>query len=299
MKIQKVTDNIVVMYAPKELELKSNTAPTTTPIVCIALPDELVFVDTGIYIDILRDFRKKMEEKFSRKTSHLLLTHTDWDHIFAMEVFEDVTIVTSEKSFESLKYNLEEDYLSKEGRKEWAKNRYSDNKSMQDLILKAKIFLPNKSIKDELFIGPKNHELLFKVIGGHTSGSSIIHSLAEKTLCAGDNLIECYPQLQHEFSNPIPIYDQLEKFDAIYYIPGHGKVVSKDYVQKVKNYFIDLENFLKESISRNLSLSKILKHNQLPAYFAQESPGWQSSCRPRDNWLKFMIEDWYNELADR
>ncbi|NHK31096.1 MAG: MBL fold metallo-hydrolase [Asgard group archaeon] len=298
MRIQNITNNIVVMYAPKELELKSNTAPTTAPIVCIALPEELVFVDTGIYVDILREFREKMEEKFSRKTSHLLLTHTDWDHIFAMEVFEDITIVASKKSIESLKYSLEEDYLSEEGRKKWVKNRYPNNEAMRNLILNSKIFLPNKSVKDELFIGPKNNALLYKVIGGHTPGSSIIYSLTEKTLCAGDNLLECYPQLQHEFNNPIPIFEQLEKFDANHYIPGHGKIVSKDYVQKLKKYFIDLEQFLKDSISKKYSITKVLKHPKLPIYTAQDSHNWQPSCRPGDNWLKLMIEDWYEEISE-
>jgi glyoxylase-like metal-dependent hydrolase (beta-lactamase superfamily II) len=167
---------------------------------------------------------------------------------------------------------------------------------MRDLIINAKLFLPNKSVKYELIIGPKNHELLFKVIGGHTPGSSIIYSEAEKTLCAGDNLLECYPQLQHEFNNPIPIFNVLEKFDAEHYIPGHGKVVTKDYVQKIKKYFMDLEKFLKDSISKKYSIDKVLKHPQLPAYFAQDSIGWKPSCRPKDNWLDYMVMDWYDEL---
>ncbi|NHJ46630.1 MAG: MBL fold metallo-hydrolase [Asgard group archaeon] len=296
MRIQEITENIVIMYAPKEREIEANTAPTTAIITCIALPEELIFIDAGIYVDLAREFRLKMESKFDRKTTHLLLTHSDWDHIFGMEAFEDVTIVASEKSIMKLKHNLKEDYLSKDGRKEWAES-YREYKDLQDLIINAKIFLPNKFVKSELLIGPKSHEILFKVIGGHTEGSSIIYSSSEKVLCAGDNLLECYPQLQHEFTNPIPIIEEMERFEVDHYIPGHGKVVTKEYLQKVKQYFIDLELFLKKAISENCTLEDIFLDAKLPVYFAQDTPDWKPASRKGSNWLPYIIEGWFEELT--
>ena len=106
MRIENVTDNIVVMLAPKELEIEENSAPTTAIVTCIALPDELVFVDTGVFVDVVKEFRAKMEKKFNRKTTRLFLTHDDWDHIFAMEAFKDVTIVATKAAIEDLDYNL-------------------------------------------------------------------------------------------------------------------------------------------------------------------------------------------------
>jgi 3'-phosphoadenosine 5'-phosphosulfate sulfotransferase (PAPS reductase)/FAD synthetase len=40
---------------------------------CIALDDELIFVDTGLNTTNAANFRKAMEEKFNRKTSTLML----------------------------------------------------------------------------------------------------------------------------------------------------------------------------------------------------------------------------------
>ncbi|MGC9781018.1 MAG: MBL fold metallo-hydrolase [Candidatus Heimdallarchaeota archaeon] len=296
MRIEIVTDNIVVMYAPKELELAINTAPTTAPVTCIALPERLIIVDTGIFVDVLANFRKEMEKKYNRKISHLLLTHLDWDHMFAMEVFEDVKTVASEHCIENMKYNLTEGYLAKENLVEFANNRYPKHKEMRDLVINAKLFLPTISVKDELRIGPEENSLLFKVVGGHTKGSSIIYSSSEKTICVGDNLLECYPPLQHEFNNPISIYKQLEELDIEDVIPGHGKVVSKDYIIKTRKYYEDLEVFLKKSFSEDLSINQIQEHPQLPKYFAQGSPGWKFSCRPTDNWLQYLIEDFYETL---
>jgi glyoxylase-like metal-dependent hydrolase (beta-lactamase superfamily II) len=297
MMIQDITENIVIMHASEGRKFETNTAPATAKVTCIALQEELVFIDTNIYVDLARDFRKKMETRFKRKTSHLLLTHTDWDHIFAMEAFEDVTIVCSESCYKDLKHNLEEGYLTDEGRKKWV-GVYKNHPEIQDLIIYAKIILPNKVVKSEELIGSSDDKVLFKTLGGHTKGSSVIYYDKDKVLCAGDNLMECYPQLQHEFNNPIPIFEVMEKFNAKHYIPGHGNVVSIDYIQKVKEYFITLEQFLKEAVIENYSKDKLMTHPKLPTYFAKDRPNWQPACRPDSNWLKNMIEDWYEEIKE-
>lgn len=298
MRLQNVTDNIVVMQAPKEYEIEENTAPTTANITCIALPDGLIFVDTGVYVGVLKEFRAKMEEKFNRKTTHLLLTHDDWDHIFAMEVFKDVTIVATEPAIEDLEYNLTKGYMNPEGRAKWAAG-YKNNESAQNLIKNAELFLPDTLVKDEMRIGPEGSELLFKLVGGHNDGSAIIYLESEKILIAGDNLLECYPPLQHEFDNPIALLKDLETYAIKYIIPGHGKVVDKSYLIEVRKYYEQLEIFLKDSIDKKISLDKVKKHPDLPKYFAQGSPDWSLGSRKNANWLDNLIDGFYKSLKKK
>ena len=96
-----ISDNVVVMY-PSKPRNPMNDAPQTVTTTCIALPDELVFVDCGIYPDLATKFRTDMEEKYQRKCSHLFLTHTHWDHIMAMEVYKDTNVVASESGIKDL-----------------------------------------------------------------------------------------------------------------------------------------------------------------------------------------------------
>ena len=56
MKHIQVTDNVVLYRIPQG----SN-------IICIALDNELVFIDTGLNTVVASNFRKEMEKKFGRK----------------------------------------------------------------------------------------------------------------------------------------------------------------------------------------------------------------------------------------
>ncbi|MHA1442612.1 MAG: MBL fold metallo-hydrolase [Candidatus Heimdallarchaeota archaeon] len=284
------------MLAPKELVVEENSAPTTAFVTCIALPDELIFVDTGVFVDVVKEFRVKMEKKFNRKTTHLLLTHDDWDHIFAMEAFKDVTIVATAAAIEDLEYNLTKGYLKAEGRDKWAAG-YKSNANIQKIIKTAKLFLPNKPVKDELRLGPKGSELLFKHVGGHNAGSAIIYLESEKILIAGDNLLECYPPLQRVFVNPINLLKELEKYDIEYIIPGHGKVVDKSYLIKVREYYEQMEAFLKDAKEKNLTIEEVLKHPDLPKYFAQGSSDWSLGSRKNANWLNNLIKGFYKWVS--
>jgi len=76
--IHEVTPNIITTAIyPHETNHILRSYETAT-MSCIALPDELYFVDSGAIIDNAVKFRADMEERFDRPTTHLLLTHDHW-----------------------------------------------------------------------------------------------------------------------------------------------------------------------------------------------------------------------------
>ena len=90
-----VTDDIVLMRVTGSQFNQGN-------ITCIELDNGLAFVDTGQSVDRTAQFRKKMEKRFNKKALFVLLTHTHWDHIFGMDAFNDVPLISSEKGVESI-----------------------------------------------------------------------------------------------------------------------------------------------------------------------------------------------------
>ncbi|MFX1477333.1 MAG: hypothetical protein ACFFCI_04305 [Promethearchaeota archaeon] len=87
-----ISDNVVVMY-PSKPRIPMNDTPQTVPTTCIALPNELIFIDCGVYPDLALNFREDMEKVYQKKCSHLFLTNSHWDHMMAMEVFEDTNLL--------------------------------------------------------------------------------------------------------------------------------------------------------------------------------------------------------------
>ncbi|NPE09023.1 MAG: MBL fold metallo-hydrolase, partial [Asgard group archaeon] len=284
-----VTKNIVAANATNRKKSKINNAAQTIVMSCLALPDKLVFVDCGVYLEVAEKFRKDMEKKFQRKTSHLILTHTHWDHILAMKVFKDVDIVVSKKGLASLKKALK-GYLSPKELLEYVEQYAAEDPVLANDIRNADLFLPNIGAKDEFRINSGEHEILFKVIGNHTAGSAFVYYPQEKTMCAGDNLLECYPQLLTSNWKTIDLLHSWEEMDIEHVIPGHGKPVTKEYITNIQSYYDKLIAFLKEQIKQNASLKNVLKHPELPDYFASNQPDWYFACRPEANWLAVSIE---------
>ena len=298
MQINKVTDNIIVASFLDRTRSKYNDAPQTINVTCIALPDELVFVDCGVYTKAIAKFREEMEERFQRKTSHLLLTHNHWDHIIAMAAFKDVDIVITKKGIPSLK-DAYKGYLSQKERVIRAEKYRTEDAEIAENIETADLFLPNITVKEELIIGSGENKIIFRIVGNHSTDSAIVHIPSEKTLCAGDNLLVCYPQLIFPSFKVVEMYKEWEKMDIDNFIPGHGQTVKKNYVKNVRLYYENLNAFLKEQIAKKMKLEDILVNPDLPQYFAIDTKDWSYACRPEANWLEDDIYNWYNFLSKK
>ncbi|MFX1477332.1 MAG: hypothetical protein ACFFCI_04300 [Promethearchaeota archaeon] len=161
---------------------------------------------------------------------------------------------------------------------------------------KVKLFLPNTGVKREWIIGSKGNKVTYRVIGGHSKASAYIYAPSEKIICLGDNLIECYAQLSGNPTETLYIYKHLESLGFRYAIPGHGKVVKKEFVMKVKSYFEKLFSALKSLIEQKVSRKEIINHPSIPEYFGKKRPDWTEGCFPNSNWIEMTIRSWYRYL---
>ena len=295
MQVQKITENVFIANFLDKKRSEINDAPQTITVTCIALPNQLIFVDCGVYTKAIMEFRKQMEEHFQRKTSHLLLTHIHWDHILAMKAFKDVDVVVAKKGISGLKRSYS-GYLNPTERKDRANIYRKEDPEVAKDIETAELFIPNITVKDELEIGEEDQKIVFKVIGNHTADSAVVLFPSEKIMCTGDNLITTYPQLIRSSFETVEMYKSWEDMDIESFIPGHGNPVKKDYVKSIRKYYESLIDFLKTKIKQKTSIRKILKDEDLPKYFAISSTDWSYACRPDDNWLENDIASWYRFL---
>ncbi len=287
-----VSENVVMML-PYEPLSKINNAPQTVTSICISLSESIVFIDCGVYHYITKKFRNDMENKFHKKTSHLILTHTHWDHVIAMSVFKDVDIIMAESAMPEIESLLRR----KKGKSsEECIKIFNVEESMAKIIANAEIFIPNIIVKDELWLGDNGKELLFKVIGGHSAGSAFIYFPHDKILCGGDNLIECYFQRPGNFDEALQLYHHWDSLDIEKAIPGHGMVVTKGYLSKIRRYYEDLASFLEIISSKNLSVKEVLNHPKLPKYFGKSQENWTEGCVPGAQWINDSIKSWYRTI---
>ncbi len=293
-----VTENVVAAaIAFTNKKRKQVLPPHKTGIcTCIALPDELVFVDCGLFPDFASQFRHDMEKRFNRPTSHLLFTHLHWDHFFALEAFEDVQIVASRDEVTRVRPQLRGRF-SKEKRQHNWKNWLSDDKEAAEAYINAKLFLPNIRVKDSLTIGPENDEIIYQVVGGHTRGSASVYAPKERTLCVGDNAFRYYYPLMFDLSEQVlETYRYWETLPVDHVIPGHGEIITRAYLAKLRLYFEGLIAVLQKLKENQTPISKIVNHPSLPHFFGKDEPTWEEGGEYHTKWEHNVIKMLYRRL---
>ncbi len=235
-----------------------------------------------------------MEDRFSRETSHLLLTHSHSDHTFALKVFEDVTIVASKKCTEKIKQYIRN--LEKPGYRLRLARHFRADRERSDAIGELQLVEPSLSVKNEQRIGPEEQELVFRVTGGHSPDSACIYSPSKRTLWTGDNLLTWYAQVVGNLMRMIEIWREWETLDIAYVIPGHGDVVGKPYITKVRSYFDELVSAIQKLKTQQLPIDEVLQHPSLPEYFGKRSQHWIEDGRYHQYQIDLAIQGLYWKL---
>ena len=90
MSIEKIKENV---YAITDGSTRGNVA-------AYVLPNQIVFVDSGMNLPLMKRFRDHIEKETGKKASHLFITHAHGDHVFGNQIFEDCEIITSKHTNE-------------------------------------------------------------------------------------------------------------------------------------------------------------------------------------------------------
>ena len=235
---------------------------------CIALENELFFIDTSMNTDIAKKFRIEMEKKFDRKASTLILTHGHIDHFFGMGAFKDLKVVAAD----SAKPRLER-FVSAEYTEEVITAISRTFPFFRESVDSADLFMPNTWVKDKMSFGP-NNEISFEIVGGHSACSSFIHHKTEKSLFVGDlvqyNAYPYFGEPDTDMQKWIGALKNWENKDIDYYLPGHGLPFNKDYLRSVWQYFVNLVNVLKELKEEAVSEENVPNHPKLPEGYWNE-----------------------------
>ena len=111
LSIEKVKENV---YAITDGSTRGNVA-------AYVLPTQIIFVDSGMNIPLIKKFREHIEQETDKKASVLFITHEHGDHVFGNQIFEDCEIITSKYTHEETLLAQEKNWTP-EALDEWRKN---------------------------------------------------------------------------------------------------------------------------------------------------------------------------------
>lgn len=210
---------------------------------------------------------------------YLVLTHWHWDHIVGMETMNLINIV-SEKSNEKLKW-ME--------KLEWTDSAIDERVEKGEEIdfcrEHIKIEHPNN---DRKFVIPKADIIYKKEIKidlgsvvveiknipcDHSNDSCIVNIPKEKVVFLGDSLYLDMYNGEWSYSKELfyPLLDELESYEADYYIPAHHPKYSKSEFKEFVVYQKNLGELVQDSTDLNTVEDMFKeKFNRLPDEYELE-----------------------------
>ena len=276
MTYREITENVYVI----------DDGSTRGNVAAYVLPSQIIFIDSGMHIPKVNEFREALEKETGKKTTYLLITHTHGDHVFGNQVFKDCKIIASEQTEQNMKESAKTN---------WAPDKIEEiQKNAEDPTALAglEIILPTNSFCDEMEITDGDVKVVFKKTGGHTDGSSYVYCPNYKALTAGDNLfIDSFPWGGAPTANPLKWIEALEEYlslDVDFYLPGHGSVSKKDKIKEFLDYLFKVVKLMKEMIALGKTEEDILNEANEIDYHPPK----------REQWKALTLKKWFDVISE-
>ena len=275
MSIEKIKDNV---YAITD-------GSTHVNVTAYVLPTQIVFVDSGMHIPLIKKFREHIERETGKKASVLFITHAHGDHVFGNQIFEDCEIITSELTHKAM-VDSQKNNWTPEALEEWKKNS-EDPLALDGL----KIVLANKTFADEYELVDRDVKVIVKRTGGHTAGSSYVYCPNYKVMFAGDNLFNhSFPWGGTPTSDPLKWVESIQEYlslDVENYIPGHGSISGKETLEEFLAYLNKVISLMKEMIAEGKTEEEILEQADKIDYYPSK----------REQWKALSLKKWYEVIT--
>jgi len=207
---------------------------------------EVYVIDAKMVDQSAKDMIAAIKKTTDKPVKHLLLTHSDGDHVNGMPGFPgDINIIAHENS---------------------AKDIIKANETGQ-----VKIPTPSMTFSNQLNLYSGDLEInLFYFGHAHTDGNIVIYVPEDKVAIIGDLFFKGMDPLIHKHKNGssegfVNVLQKMVDLNAKTYLSGHAEPIKKDEIEGLRNTIMGKRNKVKAMVKDGKSLDDIKKAFGLPA----------------------------------
>lgn len=216
-------------------------------------------IDTSMYPLVARELRIELERIKTGNIKAVILTHYHGDHTWGNVTFKDKHIYGHHHILENFK-NAVNNRWTKKAIDEYIKSDPDKGPLLEGL----EFHYPNKLFNQNRIQLEEDSSITIYHVGGHTSGSSIIHYQPEDVVFVGDNLFNGeFPYAGDPSSSLYEWISGLElvkSFEPSVVIPGHGEVdYSLKGINKLLDYFHKIRDLGEKLVKEGLNIDSIIE----------------------------------------
>jgi len=159
---------------------------------------------------------------------------------------------------------------SNPGKQEALRLQLKTHQAFMRRLASLRILVPSLTLDDSLTIIDGERELNLLYLGaGHTEGDIVLYLPREKVAFLGDLFFnDALPNV--EDASPLEWMDTLRevlKLDAATFVPGHGRIGTRQDVEEFLGYLEDLKALVAPAVKRGESLEQVVNDSRLPAKY--------------------------------
>ena len=237
----------------------------------IVLDNEILMVDSGMIYTKSQVTRNYLESKVDLPIKWLIFTHAHSDHIFGAQAFEPVLLISSEVTYNRCKRSFEQEWKHNTLFERYASAK-NDRPELWEALQTLSIRLPDIVFDDSTTIGDER-QVTAKLMGGHTSGSSIVIDHDSNSVFAGDLIFSGqFPYGGDPTCDPDLWILSLEEIHASEYdtiIPGHGHVCDQEELGAYIEALSELRQNIKDAIKSGVSTESFVERGMVPPALEQ------------------------------
>ena len=232
----------------------------------IVLDDEVVMIDSGMIHPKSAETRTFLEAETGLPIRNLVFTHSHGDHVFGAQAFEPVNLIASDPMLKRCEENLKGDWEFTTLVKRYSEVK-DERPELWNAVQTLSLRLPDTVFQDQMKIG-KNDELTVKLLGGHTSGSSVLISPQHNTVFVGDLIFNGqFPYGGDPSCDPDRWILALEEIHALEHeiiVPGHGPTCGQNELAEYIEALSDLRENVKNALQTGLSVESFIAREMVP-----------------------------------
>ncbi|GCE21552.1 MBL fold metallo-hydrolase [Dictyobacter kobayashii] len=213
-----------------------------------------------------QSLREAAEALTGRPPTYVINSHFHADHVFGNQVFDDATIVATNRTYElmsvELPATLEEARadpaslnVALEGIHDPRVRRdretlAGDYQALEAELAAIQVRLPDITFEQSMvFHGTKCAAQLITFGGGHTPSDVILYLPALATAFTADIVqVDFHPSMNTgNLEEWLRMLDQVEALQLEHVIPGHGNVGTGEHVKIMRQYLLDLRQLVEQA----------------------------------------------------